>query len=95
MRYLGRQNEISYSKMKNPESMIKKCLAKNLNSKKKCKTMTQESQVENHKLAHKVLDTKNLLVFVVSERLFFDLLPRHFVFIRARTVHIIPLAGVN
>ena len=51
--------------------MIKKCLAKNLNSKKKSKSMTQKSQVENHKFAHKVLDTKNLLVFVVSERPFF------------------------
>ena len=51
--------------------MIKKCLAKNLNSKKKSKSMTQKSQVENHKLAHKVVDTKNLLVFVVSERPFF------------------------
>ena len=31
---------------------------------KKSKSMTKESQVENHKLAHKVLDIKNLLVFV-------------------------------
>ena len=51
--------------------MIRKCLAKNLNSKKKSKFMTQKSQVENHKLAHKVVDSKNLLVFVVSERPFF------------------------
>ena len=32
--------------------------------------MTQKGQVENHKLTHKVLDTKNLLGFVVSERPF-------------------------
>ena len=63
--------------------MIKKCLAKNLNSKKKSKSMTQESQVENHKLAHKVLDTKNLLVFVVSERLFFYYLGILYLFVLA------------
>ena len=63
--------------------MIKKCLAKNLNSKKKCKSMTQESQVENHKLTHKVLDTKNLLVFVVSERLFFYYLGILYLFVLA------------
>ena len=33
--------------------------------------MTQKSQVDNHTLAHKVLDTKNLLLFVVSVWLFF------------------------
>ena len=56
MRYLGRQNEISYSKMKQQEKPWvydkKKYLAKNLNSKKKSKSLTQKSQVENHKLAH-------------------------------------------
>ena len=45
--------------------------------------MTQKSQVENHKLAHKVLDTKNLLVFVVSERPFFYYLGILYLFVLA------------
>ena len=59
---------------------------------KKSKSMTKKSQVENHKLAHKVLDTKNLLAFVVSERLFFYYLGILYLFVLA---HLIPLAGEN
>ena len=72
-----------YNSKKNLESMIKKCLAKNLNSKKKSKSMTQKSQVENHKLAHKVLDTKNLLVFVACVWLFFFYLGILYLFVLA------------
>ena len=43
--------------------------------------MTERSQVQNHKLAHKVLDTKNLLVFIVSERLFFYFLGILYLFV--------------
>ena len=45
--------------------------------------MTPKSQVENHKLAHKVLDTKNLLVFVVSVWLFFFFLGTLYLFVLA------------
>jgi len=41
--------------------------------------MTQK----NHKLAHKVLDTKNLLVFVVSVWLFFFYLGISYLFVLA------------
>ena len=45
--------------------------------------MTQKSQVENHTLAHKVLDTKNLPVFVVSVWLFFFYLGTLYLFVLA------------
>jgi len=63
--------------------MIEKCLAKNLNSERESKSMTQKSQVQNHKLAHKVLDTKNLLVFVVSVWPFFFYLGIMYLFVLA------------
>ena len=50
---------------------------------KKSKSMTKKSQVENHKLAHKVLDIKNLLVFVVSKRSFFYYLGILYLFVLA------------
>ena len=46
--------------------------------------MTQKSQVENHKLAHKVLDTKNFLIFVVPERPFFYYLGILYLFVLAQ-----------
>ena len=45
--------------------------------------MTQKSEVENHTLAHKLLDTKNLFVFVVSVWLFFFYVGTLYLFVLA------------